>query len=221
MEAEDKILRRIEMHRLFAIAAAVALGTNAACLPSAHALVTHTSSLQPRLCSSGSWRHSAPQHRYSHSTECGSAGNERWDLALRLRGGAKEIPIDMKIFYWLENLGGYYYVVTAMLAGAWYLTPPLPDKMVMSDQRWLELQWALVALTAGSLMFLAGPIIEGYLGAWSLGGAPISQMIIMVAVTYIWQAVGETVADARDQQLRAETLDPTLPSIRTNYRIMG
>jgi len=70
-------------------------------------------------------------------------------------------------------------------------------------------------------MFLAGPIIEGYLGAWSLGGAPISQMIIMVAVTYIWQAVGETVADARDQQLRAETLDPTLPSIRTNYRIMG
>ena len=41
-------------------------------------------------------------------------------------------------------------------------------------------------------MFLAGPIIEGYLGAWSLGGAPISQTIIMVAVAYIWQAVGLT-----------------------------
>jgi len=109
--------------------------------------------------------HVFPQYRWSHSTECGSAGNERWDLALRLRGeergldtchlnvattpathihayrhtnrrtrartrtsihtctraskhhiashshtrnagGAKEIPIDMRIFYWLENLGG-------------------------------------------------------------------------------------------------------------------
>mmetsp|Transcript_7359 Transcript_7359/g.11714 ORF Transcript_7359/g.11714 Transcript_7359/m.11714 type:complete len:98 (-) Transcript_7359:146-439(-) len=42
---------------------------------------------------------------------------------------------------------------------------------------------------------------------------------VYLACTYL--CVGETVADARDQQLRAETLDPTLPSIRTNYRIMG
>ena len=32
---------------------------------------------------------------------------------------------------------------------------------------------------------------------------------------------GETVADARDVQLRAETLDPNRPSIATNYRIIG
>jgi hypothetical protein len=32
---------------------------------------------------------------------------------------------------------------------------------------------------------------------------------------------GETVADARDEQLRAETLDPNRPSIATNYRIIG
>jgi len=44
--------------------------------------------------------------------------------------------------------------------------------------------------------------------------------VCMLACTY-YLCAGETVADARDQQLRAETLDPTLPSIHTNYRIMG
>jgi hypothetical protein len=29
------------------------------------------------------------------------------------------------------------------------------------------------------------------------------------------------VADARDAQLRAETLNPALPSIQTNYRVIG
>ena len=145
---------------------------------------------------------------------------------LRLRGG-KDVPIDMAIFYWLENQGGYFYVISLMLAGAWYLMPPLPTALrhniiaTITPERKVELQWACVVMALAVLLLLAGPAIEGALGAWTLGFAPIAQCMVIGAVTYMWHSIGETIADARDEQLRQETLDPSQSSIATNYRILG
>ena len=106
----------------------------AACFPAANALMVPASSTQSCMITSSA--HSAPRHRYmllflnfvrrvtphepwimqfrgsEHRwlgvTEGGAksmAGDLRSLSALRLRGGTEK-PIDMKIFYWLENQGG-------------------------------------------------------------------------------------------------------------------
>ena len=91
----------------------------------------------------------------------------------------------------------------------------------ITPERKVELQWACVVMALAVLLLLAGPAIEGALGAWTLGFAPIAQCMVIGAVTYMWHSIGETIADARDEQLRQETLDPSQSSIATNYRILG
>lgn len=202
---------------------AVMLGAAALFLPEVRGIVSPSSYVRHCISATSStstsprhsWLHPAANCRRALEAEEANRGQ-----AMRLRGG-KNIPVDMKVFYWLQDRQGYFYVISFLLAAGWYMTPPLPDQMVMTEQRKLELQWASVVMVLAIMLFLAGPLIEGYLGAWSLGFAPFAHMMAIGAASYMWCAIGETLADARDAQLRAETLDPNRPSIATNYRMMG
>jgi hypothetical protein len=202
----------------------VMLGAAALFLPAVRGIVSPSSDVRHCISATSSTstspRHSWLHHPVANCRRALEAEEATRGQAMRLRGG-KNIPLDMKVFYWLQDRQGYFYVISCLLAAAWYMTPPLPEQMVMTEQRKLELQWASVVMVLAIMLFLAGPLIEGYLGAWSLGFAPFAHMMAIGAASYMWCAIGETVADARDAQLREETLDPNRPSIATNYRMMG
>jgi hypothetical protein len=76
-------------------------------------------------------------------------------------------------------------------------------------------------LVAGVLLLLAAPAIQDLLGWWTLGFAPISETVILMGVILLAHAIGETIADARDQALEDDTIDPCKPSFASNYRWKG
>eukprot|EP00960_Hanusia_phi_P060360 764483-Hanusia_phi.AAC.3 len=134
------------------------------------------------------------------------------DHVARLRGG-KDIPIDMRIVHWLTHSRGGQIIAAVMLACGIYMVPALPRISSVNPiyiQQVLTLYRArcsvmaihpaqfklgVVLLIVGTMLFLAGPIIKFYLGAYQARGDGVQCS----------QAVGEAIADARDEQLDEET----------------
>ncbi|EKX37138.1 hypothetical protein GUITHDRAFT_155047 [Guillardia theta CCMP2712] len=144
----------------------------------------------------------------------------RKDYVARLRGG-KDIPIDMQIVHWLTHSRGGQLIAVVMFACGVYMIPALPRIKSVSPIYIRQFKIGVVLLVAGTLLFLAGPVIKHYLGAWSMGFMPLSHSIMMAGGVFIWAAVGEAIADARDEQLDDETRDPNTDTFSSNYKLIG
>ena len=141
---------------------------------------------------------------------------------LRLRGGGKrEIPMDMKMFHWWDT-SPWAWVITALCGASFlYILPGLPKITKLNPVLVAEGKIGSVLFVVGSLLLFAAPAIEDLLGWWTLGFAPISETIVLMGVVLIAHAIGETIAEARDQALEDDTIDPYQESFMSNYRWKG
>jgi hypothetical protein len=140
---------------------------------------------------------------------------------LQLRGGKREIPLDMKMFHWWDT-SPWAWVITALCGVSFvYLLPGFPKITKLNPVLVAEGKIGAVLFVLGSMLLLAAPVIQDALGWWTHGFAPISETIILMGVVLIAHAIGETIADARDKALEEDTMDPYQPSFVSNYRWKG
>ncbi len=129
--------------------------------------------------------------------------------------------MDMRMFHWWDT-SPWSWVITGLCSAAFlYVLPGLPKITKLNPVLVAEAKIGSALLVAGVLLLLAAPAIQDVLGWWTLGFAPISETVILMGVILLAHAIGETIADARDQALEEDTVDPYKSSFSSNYRWKG
>jgi hypothetical protein len=129
--------------------------------------------------------------------------------------------MDMRMFHWWDTSPWSWVITGLCSAGFLYVLPGLPTITKLNPVLVAEAKIGSALLVAGVLLLLAAPAIQDLLGWWTLGFAPISETVILMGVILLAHAIGETIADARDQALEDDTIDPCKPSFASNYRWKG
>ena len=140
---------------------------------------------------------------------------------LRLRGGKRDIPVEMQIFHWWDTSPWSWVIIGLAGASFVYVLPGVPKINKLNPVLINEGIVGSALLLVGVMLVLAAPVIQDYLGSWTLGFAPISETIVLMGFVLVAHAIGETIAEARDQALEEDTIDPYKSSFESNYRWKG
>ncbi len=129
--------------------------------------------------------------------------------------------MDMKIFHWWDTSPWSWVIMGLAAASFVYVLPSLPKIQKVNPVLLNEGKVGAVLFLIGGIFIIAAPAIESLLGWWTLGFAPISETIWLAGFILLAHAIGETIAEARDQALEDDIEDPYNPSFESNYRWKG